>query len=67
MNTSTHSGVMLDTRTPRKSPIVALSISASKGVMGPSFSYDRMTSTTSGSLTVGASGWMPRGTMPRFR
>lgn len=45
MKTSTHSAVMFDTCTPRKSPIVALSISVSKGMMGPSFSYDRMPST----------------------
>lgn len=65
--TSTHSAVTLDTRTPRKSPMVALSISASNGVTGPSFSYARITSTTSGSLKVGSSGWMPRGTRPRLR
>jgi hypothetical protein len=53
---STHSAVTLDTRTPRNSPMVALSISASNGVIGPSFSYDRITSATSGSRTAGASG-----------
>ncbi|MNX74670.1 hypothetical protein D3C86_1061160 [compost metagenome] len=47
--------------------MVALSISPSKGVIGPSFSYDRITSTTRGSTTLGSSGWMPRGTMPRLR